>query len=304
MKPDVLIVGAGPAGVSAALWARSLDLDVELLDSDAVPGGQLHHIHFPLGNAAGVVSGNGAAIAARFAQQLGESAVRVRHDTVAVALEGEPELPQIVTSAGARIPAAAVLIATGVRKRRLDVPGERELEGRGVTTSATRDRAQLAGKRVAMVGGGDAAYENALLLARERCEVVLLVRGQPRARAEFRRAVEVEPAITVLQPATVLAVLGEHAVRGVRLRRDGEVEERAVDAVVVKVGVLPNTEWCTGAVALDGAGFIAVNGTLQTSRPRVWAAGDVTRPVRLGVAGAIGQGALAAAAIRAELRGD
>ncbi len=304
MKPDVLVVGAGPAGVSAALWARSLDLEVTLIDSGPTPGGQLHHVHFTPKNVAAAVAGDGAALAARLAAQLTDAAIHPGCDNVAVALEGEPDQPAIVTSAGARLTAAAVLVATGVRKRRLNVPGERELEGRGLTTSASRDRAQLTGRRVAVVGGGDAAYENALLLTRIGCEVLLLVRDQPQARVEFRRAVEANRAIMVLQPATVLAVLGEHAVRGVRVQRDGPVEERAVDAVVVKVGVLPNTEWCAPSLSLDRDGYVVVDATLRTSRPRVWAAGDVTRPARASVAAAVGQGAAAVAAIRTELRGD
>jgi thioredoxin reductase (NADPH) len=304
MRTDLLVVGAGPAGVSAALWARSLDLEVALIESGPAPGGQLHHIHFPPRNFAGSVAGDGAAIAARLGDQLAAAGVHPQCDTVAVGIEGGPEQPVIVTSAGARLPAGAALVATGVRKRRLGVPGERELEGRGVTTSATRDRARLVGRRVAVVGGGDAAYENALLLARAGSEVLLVVRDHPLARMEFRRAVEAEPVITVLQPATVVAVLGGHVVRGVRLQRGETTEERAVDAVVVKVGVVPNTEWCAGVLTLDPEGYVVVDATLRASRPRVWAAGDVARPPRPGLSAAIGQGAVAVAAIRAELRGD
>jgi thioredoxin reductase (NADPH) len=306
MIADVLVVGAGPAGVSAALWAREYDLGVVVLEGAELPGGQLHNIHFAPRDWAGIAAGDGITVAATMALQLADRGVEVRCGAAALAFEsprpGEPAA--VRTADGARHQARTVLVATGLRRRRLEVPGERELEGRGVSTSATRDRARLAGRAVMVVGGGDAAFENALILADAGCAVTLAVRGAPRARAEFRDRVAASPRIQVLHGARVLAIEGGGEVRAVRLA-DGRGERlHAVDAVVVKVGAIPNTEWCAGALVLDERGYLPVDEHQRTVTPGVWGAGDVTHPVLPSLPVALAQGALAVADIRAVLRAD
>jgi len=306
VTPELLIVGAGPAGVAAALWARGLDLSVRVLDGAPEPGGQLHAVHFHPGDVPGFEQGDGPVLAAAYARQLEASRTELRADCVATALEPPRDghaLPAVQLSTGERMEGAAILIATGVRRRHLEVPGERELEGRGVSYSATLDRARFAGRRIVVVGGGDAAFENALLLAAAGCDVTLLVRGAPRARGEFRARVADEPRIRVREGARVLAVLGEEGVRGVRFRQGDDEAELPAEGVVVKVGTLPNSEWCRGAVAQDAEGFVRVDERMATTATRVWAAGDVTRPHPPSIPVALGHGAQAVAAIRSALRG-
>ena len=305
MTPDLLIVGAGPAGVSAALWARARELEVLVLDGAPAPGGQLHAVHFHPQDLPGFETGDGPALAAIHARQLVAAGVPVRMNACVSVLEGGPGTPghrSVRLADGERIGAPAVLIASGVRRRRLGVPGERELEGAGVSYSATRDRERLAGRRIIVVGSGDAAFENALLLAREDCDVTLLVRGEPQARAGFRARVRDEPRIRLRTGVRVTAVLGEAAVRGVHAVGPAGEEELPADGVVVKVGVKSNSEWCADAVALDAEGFVRVDAQLATSSPRVWAAGDITRPLPPSISAALGQGARAAATIAAALR--
>lgn len=302
MTPDLLVVGAGPAGASAALWARTLGLSTLVLEAGPAPGGQLHHIHFRPTNIAGAVEGHGPAIAAALTSQLAAVVIQVRCGAAAAALE--PAALVVRTVAGEHIKALAVLVASGVRRRRLDVPGEAELEGRGVSFSATQDRDRFAGEDVVVVGGGNAAFENALLLTEVGCRVTLAVRGSPRARREFRERVASAAQIEVLEGTRVTAVLGEDRMRAVRLAgARGEFDLPAA-GLVVKVGVIPNTGWCAGTLELDAEGYLLVDDHLGTSHPRVWGAGDVTRPPLAGVAVALGQGAVAAAAVRAILRGD
>ena len=302
MNPELLIVGAGPAGVSAALWARTLGLTALVLEAEGTAGGQLHHIHHPLANLVGASAGDGPALARSVAAQLERSGAGVRYGVAAAALE--PDLPAVRSTAGERFAASAVLVATGVRRRRLEVPGERALEGRGVSWSGTQERARLAGEQVVVAGGGDGAFENALLLAEVGCAVTIAVRHVPRARHEFRRRVAATPRIEVLEGTRVTAVLGEEHVSAVRLAGPrGEFEQPAA-GLVVKVGVIPNTEWCAAGLECDREGYVPVDEHFGTARPRIWAAGDVTRPPLAGVAVALGHGALAVSAIRAALRGD
>jgi len=303
---DVVIVGAGPAGVSAALWARSLDLVPVVLEAAASPGGQLDIVHFHPLNLAAVADGDGAAIASVLAKQLGDARIAVHGGAAATALEGgsEDSPPRVITADGEAHQGGAVLVASGARRRRLEVPGERELEGRGVSYSATGDRAMLAGRRVVVVGGGNAAFENALLLSGAGCEVTIVTRGRPRARREFVQRVAQDAHIEVLGNAKVSGIRGGDRVTAVAIESAGRHFERPAEGVVIKVGMIPNTEWCAGALDLDPEGYVRVDATLRSSRPRVWAAGDVTRPVVPSLAVAIGQGAQAMGAIRAVLRPD
>lgn len=300
---DLLVVGAGPAGVSAALWGRSLDLDVTLIDADERAGGQLHRVYFHPRNVAGFTEGDGAELANRYAAQLAAASVPTEFGVLAAGIEPprSENQPVIVHRGdGGVLEARAVVIATGLRRRRLDVPGEGKFEERGVYASATRNLDSLAKQTVLVIGGGDGGHENALILHDAGCRVTLLVRGHAHARAGFRRRVA-DAGIDVMDQTTVLEILGDDAVRGARVERLGQTLEVEASAIVVKVGNLPNTEWCAQSVALDDEGYILVDATLATSASRVWAAGDVIRPAVPAVPAAAGHGALAAAAVHAAL---
>ena len=303
MTRELIIVGAGPSGVSAALRARALDMEPLVLEAAAAPGGQLLHVHFEPHDIAGAIPGDGPAIARSYARSLAEHGIELRPGAEARALEPATE-PRLVLASGERLAARAILVACGVRRRRLDVPGERELEDRGVSYSATRDRDALAGRVVAVVGGGDAACENALLLADAGSDVTLVVRAELSARREFRDRVRASRRVRVTEHARVLEVLGANAVTGLRLSGPGGESRLDCTGVVIKVGVEPNSEWCRDALPCDPQGYVHVDAALATRMPRVWAAGDVVRPPRMSVAGALGSGALAAASIRRALRGE
>ena len=313
-KPRLLIVGAGPAGVSAALWARDR-FQVLVLEREARPGGQLHAIHFPPPDLSTSEGRDGAALAEIAAHQLERSGVAVRFGCAASGLEPpaaldfegafesgiEPlraggaatSLPRVRAGSGEALDAEAVLIATGLRRRTLDVPGEDAFEGRGLSTSATRDRDALAGRDVIVVGAGDGAHESALLLAEVGCRVQLVMRGRPRARREFRARVAAESRIETLAKTRVAAFLGDDRLRAVRLEGPRGTVERECAAAVVKIGALPNSEWCRGAVRVDREGFVRVDRRRRTSARGVWAAGDVAHPAVLSISVAEAGGALA-----------
>lgn len=285
-----MIVGAGPAGVAAALWARGR-FEVTVIESEASAGGQLRSIHFTPPQLPGLEAGDGPSLAEVCGRQLERAGVAVRFGTPAAALEIGPGVT-VRTTTGEAIPADAVLVATGLARRRLDVPGEREFEGRGVSFSATRDRERFAGQDVLVVGGGDGAFESALLLAEVGCRVTVAARDLPRARPEFARRVAAVKAIQVRPRTRVAAFLGDERLRAARLEGPGGVTEPAITGAVIKIGASPNSAWCSGALETSN-GFVRAGEAGRTSATGVWAAGDVTGPALFAISVAEAGAALA-----------
>ncbi len=321
---ELLIVGAGPAGVSAALWTRTFGLSASIVDAAAEVGGQLRIVRFHPGELPGIAAGTGPEIADTCAAQLAAAKVPVFLGVAAAGIVATAGGLSVTSASAPPRRARAVLIATGLRRRRLEVPGERELEGRGVSYSARADREDFAGGDVVVAGGGDGAYENALLLAEVGCRVVLAMRGAPRARPEFQDRAARDARIAVRERTRVVAFRGAggvagsgggparaagagpaggHVLEAVVLERDGVITTLPARGVVIKVGMVPNTDWCAN-LERDRDGYLVTDGAGRTSLDFVWAAGDVTRPCRLSIAVAVGSAATAMADIRARLRGE
>jgi len=296
-------VGAGPAGVAGALWARTLELEPLVIEAAGLGGGQLHEIHFHPRELPGVPSGDGAEIARAFERQLAEAAIPVMGGVRVAAIEPASNGTRVRLEDGARMAAPAVLVATGTRRGRLGVPGEAELDGRGVFGSARRELPRLAGRRVAVIGGGDGAYENALILAAAGCRVVLIVRSHPIARAEFQIRAGSDSGIEIVMPAEVISFSGEEGRLAIELETPAGPAHREVEAAVVKVGRVPETSACA-ALDRDPDGYLVVDRAFRTSVPGIWAAGDVARPTRPSIGAAFGAAGLALADIRRALRGD
>ena len=181
---DVLIIGAGPAGLSAARWCDELGLDTLVLEQNEEVGGQLLWVHNPIENYLGLHAANGRELRERFVEQTKDCDFDLWTN---VEIErADLKARRITLRSGEELQAIAMVIAAGLRRRKLGIPGEEEFRRRGLIESATRDGDQFAGKDVCVIGGGDAAAENALLLA-EVCPTVTLVhRGRKmRARRKF-----------------------------------------------------------------------------------------------------------------------
>ncbi|HYP54032.1 MAG TPA: FAD-dependent oxidoreductase [Pyrinomonadaceae bacterium] len=299
---DVIIIGAGPAGLSAALWCDELGLDTLLLEGEAEVGGQLRRVYNPVENYLGARAANGAELCDLFVAQLEgrefDLWTQAEVESVDVASK------RVRLRNGESLQSIALVIATGVRRRRLNVPGETEFEGRGVLGSGVRDRDSVAGRDVCVVGGGDAAAENALLLA-EVCPTVTLVHRGKRlsARAEFVERLRGEHCVTVFTEATLQRVIGGEEVEAVEILRAGALKpfQMAVGGVLIRVGVEPNTELFRDQLRADARGYLVVNSEHETSAENVFAVGDVSNPSAPTVSGATGAGATAAKVIAARL---
>src|SRR6185436_742378 len=262
---DVIIIGAGPAGLSTAFWCDELRLDTLVLEQAEQVGGQLHRVYNPIENYLGLKARNGQELLEHFTKDVDSADFDLwtQVDIESVDLKAR----RISLRSGEDLQSIAIVIATGVRPRELGVPGEKEFVGKGIIESGTRDRHLFAGKDVCVVGGGDAAVENALLLA-EVCPTVTLVhRGKKlRARREFIEKLQAVHCITVFTESVLTRIIGEDDVIAVEIQRKQGLKpfQVAVRGVLIRIGVEPNTEVFNDQLDTDEKGFVVVNSVQET----------------------------------------
>lgn len=300
---DVIIIGAGPAGLSAALWCDELGLDALVLEQGAEVGGQLLRVYNRIENHLGVEAEDGRALRDVFAAQVEGRGFDLWTEVEIASVDLRAKVLRL--RSGEVLRSVGIVIATGVRRRHLGVPGEDEFAGRGVIESGKRDADEVAGHDVLVVGGGDAAAENALLLA-ERCPTVTLVhRGKKLgARSEFVEKIKGEHRITVFTEATLQSIMGTERVETVEILRAGALKpfRMAVRGVLIRVGVEPNTELFAEQIHTDERGYVVTTGEQETSAEQVFAVGDVSNPLAPTVSGAVGAGATAAKVLASRLQ--
>src|SRR6266852_6078798 len=286
---DVLIIGAGPAGLSAARWCDELGLDTLVLEAAEKVGGQLLSVRNPIENYLGVRAANGRELRDRFVEQTKDCDFDLWTNVEIASVDLKAK--RVVLKSGEELQSIAIIIATGLRRRRLGIPGESEFAGRGIIESATRDREQLAGSDVCIIGSGDAAAENALLLA-EVCPTVTLVhRGKKmHARREFTEQLHTNHCITVFPESIVRRIIGNDEVEAVEIERAGAIKpfQMAVQGVIVRIGFEPNTESFRDQIDLDERGYVRVDARQETAVTNVFAIGDVASPLAPTISGAVG----------------
>lgn len=300
---DVLILGGGPAGMSAAIWAVDLGLTACLIEKAPSLGGQLHAIHNPIENYLGIRAANGEELLEKFSRSVHGLDFEQRLDVEI--LNADLENSQVVTRNGEILTGRSMILATGVRRRKLGIAGENEFEGRGVLRSGAASRDIVRDRVVLIVGGGDAAFENALMLSKKAERVILVHRrDRPSARQDFIGAVAALDNVEFLPNTELSLIGGDDTVKAATLidSTNGDSRELPVDFVLIRVGVEPNSEMFRNEIDLDGRGYVKVDSEARTTIPGVYAIGDLANPTSPTISTAAGTGATAVKSIAAWLR--
>ena len=314
---DMVVVGAGPAGLAAAVYGASEGLDVLVVECNA-PGGQAgasskieNYLGFPTGISGQALAGNAYAQAQKFGAEM-----LIAKNAQGLSCERRPYALKI--DGDEKVPGRTVVIATGAQYRKLPLENLSKFDGAGVYYGATHLESQLCGDEdVVVVGGGNSAGQAAVFLARTAGHVYMVVRADGLAATMSRyliRRIEETPKIELLTDTEIISVAGNDRLETVEWRniKTGETTKRSVSGLFSMIGAVPNSEWLQGCVACDGAGFIKT-GTdlsredlerakwplkrspylLETSLPGVFAVGDIRAGNVKRVASAVGEGSIA-----------
>lgn len=334
---DLVIIGSGPAGLSAAVYAKRAGFHTLVLEKSAMSGGQVLTT-YEVDNYLGMQGVNGFDLGMKFrehADYMGVEFLEAEAVSITAAMEegaedAAEEMPELVAceksghrcaetdapvksgqKIGGRIykidtnkgeyETRAVLAATGAVHAKLRVPGEEELAGMGVSYCATCDGAFFRNRTVAVIGGGDVAVEDAIFLARTSKKVYLIHRrDELRAARILQERVRELPNVEILWNTVVDEIVGKERVERIRIRDtiSGNTKEMEMDGVFIAVGIHPNTELFKGLVACDEKGYIAAGEDGATTAPGIFAAGDVrTKPLRQ-IVTAVADGANAVAKVQ------
>ena len=272
---DIIIIGSGPAGLSAAIYAQRACLDTIVIEKNGISGGQVLNT-WEVDNYPGFPGVTGFELSRQFREHANKLGARVVQDEV-VQVELSGNVKKVVCEEET-YEARCVILASGAHHRTLEVPGEEELRGAGVSYCATCDGAFFRGRTVAVVGGGDAALEDAIFLAR-MCEKVYIVhrRDKLRGAKRLQERLQALENIEFVWNSETAAIEGNGQVEALWLRQTQTGEERRldVDGVFIAVGIAPESELYAGQLELDEQGYIRADESGQTSVPGVFAAGDV-----------------------------
>lgn len=290
---DLIIIGSGPAGLSAAVYGKRAGLSLLIIEKSPMSGGQILNT-YEVDNYLGLPGINGFDMGVKFREHAEGMGVEFLEAEVSAVEDGEVKV--VHTDAG-DYQAKTLVFAMGAEHAKLGVPGEEEFSGRGVSYCATCDGAFYKGKKAAVVGGGDVALEDAVYLART-CEkvYVLLRRDEFRGARILQEELLVLPNVEVLYSTVVEEICGEDMVSSLLIRRLKEdVQEKLeVSGVFIAVGIIPNTELCREIVDCDAQGYVLAGEDGITSAPGIFAAGDAREKGLRQVVTAVADGANAA----------
>ncbi len=289
---DMIIVGAGPAGITAAVYAARKRMNFIVITKDV--GGQAAWSG-DIENYTGYQFITGPDLVNKFEEHMKKYAIAVRENEPAIDMVRAGNAVRVKTGKGV-YEARALIIASGKVSRELGVPGEKEFKNRGLTYCATCDGPLFSGKDVAVIGGGNSALDAGLQLIKIAKRVYIVnITAQLGGDAVMREKVESSDKVTVLNNTQVTAILGDKMVNGIKIKRSGKVETLAVEGVFVEVGLLPNSVFAR-EIEKNEHGEIKVNCKNETNIPGIFAAGDVTDIAEKQIVIAAGEGSKAALA--------
>jgi thioredoxin reductase (NADPH) len=293
---DVVIVGGGPAGLAAALYTARMDLKTVVIDRGPL-GGQLLNTEL-IEDYPGFESILGSELATKMGEHARKFGVEVRDFEPVQEIDVEGKTKVVRLESGEELRAPALIMAAGGLPRYLQVPGEKEFWGRGVSYCAVCDGAFFKGQELAVVGGGDAAVEEGDFLTRYASKVYIIHRrSELRAQPILIDRAKANPKIQFIFDAKVKEIVGDDSkVQVVRYEQHGNQKELAVGGVFIFVGFVPNSGLFKVHVNHDDAGYIVTDRNMQTSVDGVWAVGDVRSQLTKQIATAVGDGTTAAVA--------
>jgi thioredoxin reductase (NADPH) len=291
---DLIIIGGGPAGLTAGLYAARSRLKTLLLEKLS-PGGQVlltdlveNYPGFPEGI-------SGFELVERMKRQAESFGLTIQNQDVNQ-IRLSPSIKEVITDKG-RLETRSLILTTGATPRRLSIDGEERLTGKGVSYCATCDGPFYRDQEVAVIGGGDTAIEEAIFLTRFASKVYLVHRrNELRATRLLQERAFSQKKMEFVWDTIPNRILGETGVEEIELKhvRSGELTRLRVNGVFVFVGYGPNNELAKGQLELDGQGFVVTNNNLETSVPGVFAAGDIRSKLLRQISTAVGEGATAA----------
>ena len=295
---DLIIIGSGPAGLSAAVYGRRAGFSTLVIEKNPMSGGQVLNT-YEVDNYLGLPGINGFDMGMKFREHAEKmQAEFIEADVLGVEDMGDYKL---VKTTDGDYEAKAVIIASGASHSHLGVPGEEELSGMGVSYCATCDGAFFRGKTVAVIGGGDVAVEDAIFLARA-CEKVYLIhrRDSLRAAQSLQDTMLALPNVEVCWNSVVESINGEGRVNSITLvhKNGGTKSELAVQGVFIAVGIKPNSESFITNIAADEEGYLIAGEDCATSMPGVFAAGDIRTKKLRQIVTAVADGANAVEGIQ------
>lgn len=300
---DLIIIGSGPAGLSAAVYGKRAGLKLLVLEKAPMSGGQVLNT-YEVDNYLGMPGMNGFDMGVHFREHADKMGASFQ-DAEVTAIRREGESFTVCTAEG-ELETKTVILATGAEHARLGVPGEEELGGMGVSYCATCDGAFFRGRTVAVVGGGDVALEDAIYLART-CEKVWVIhrRNEFRGASVLQEELKALPNVEILYHHVTEEICGTDAVEKLRLKdlETGELRELPVAGVFIAVGIRPQTELVQGLAACDEAGYVLAGEDCATSVPGLFAAGDVRKKPLRQIVTAVADGANAATTAALQCRG-
>jgi thioredoxin reductase (NADPH) len=303
---DVVMIGAGPSALAAAVYTTREDIDTVLYEKSVIGG--LAAITDLVDNYPGFPDGvEGLKLAAQLEKQAERFGAHIEFGEIS-AIRDDGDFKTVIVD-GKDVKARAVLIATGSDYNKLGIPGEAENYGRGVHYCATCDGAFYRDKRLVVVGGGNSAYQEAIFLTRYATHIDILVRSTVKAsdilQRDMQKHIDAGKVTVHLGTVSEEITTEDNKVTGIRATRAGEPVTFTADGVFVFVGLKPNTQFLAGSgIEVDDHGLIKTDMHLQTNMTGVFASGDVRSGATMQIASAVGEGATAALSIREYLEGQ